>query len=449
MNEKIIWDFLFNKLKNAYSVAGIMGNLYAESALNPQNLQGSYEKKLGFTDIGYTNAVDTNTYTNFIHDDAGYGLAQWTYWSEKENLYNFAKSKNVSIGDLNMQLEFLCKDLEKEYPAIFKILLSAKTIAEASDIILTKYERPKDQSDSVKLKRQSYAQKYYDQFAKGSDTMAIDFNKYIMSTSTHYISNSGSDENKQYHDGKAGDQTGHEWELKAWYNRPWTVVLRYPNQKVAQTIAELSIAAALNNKIGYDQYQRTTYWTQLKAANYNPSNITVACEEDCTAGVSANVRAAGYLCGIKALQNVPLCSSRNMRAEFVAAGFKALTASKYLTSTNYLLPGDILLYENHHAAANVTCGSKVRSEWNPGNSAQIIVPTEEKTDISKTGKYISIIGDSVNVRKGPGTEYGSLGVVKKNAKLPYWNLQFENGWYLVEYSNQLAAISNKYATVEN
>ena len=36
-----------------------------------------------------------------------------------------------------------------------------------------------------------------------------------------------------------------------------------------------------------------------------------------------------------------------------------LTESKYLTSSAYLLPGDILLYDNHHAATNVTKGSKV------------------------------------------------------------------------------------------
>ena len=34
-------------------------------------------------------------------------MAQWTYWSRKQNLLNFAKSKGKSIGDLNMQLEFL------------------------------------------------------------------------------------------------------------------------------------------------------------------------------------------------------------------------------------------------------------------------------------------------------------------------------------------------------
>lgn len=34
-NEQKIWSFLMGKIGNAYGVAGLMGNLNAESALNP------------------------------------------------------------------------------------------------------------------------------------------------------------------------------------------------------------------------------------------------------------------------------------------------------------------------------------------------------------------------------------------------------------------------------
>ena len=80
-NEKAIWDYLYGKIGNAYGVAGLMGNLYAESALRPNNLQNTYEKKLGLSDTQYTAKVDDGSYTNFVKDSAGYGLAQWTYWS--------------------------------------------------------------------------------------------------------------------------------------------------------------------------------------------------------------------------------------------------------------------------------------------------------------------------------------------------------------------------------
>jgi len=166
-----------------------MGNLYAESALNPMNLQNSYEKKLGMTNESYTAAVDDGSYSNFVKDSAGYGLAQWTYWSRKQNLLNFAKEAGASIGDLNMQLDFLMKELGS-YSSVLKALKEAVSVREASDVVLTKYEKPADQSDAAKAKRASYGQKYYDEYAattepltptptKGSDNMTYDPKKVI------------------------------------------------------------------------------------------------------------------------------------------------------------------------------------------------------------------------------------------------------------------------------
>ena len=452
MNEQIIWGNLCARLPPV-SAAGVMGNLYAESSLNPRNLQGAYEKKLGFTDDSYTDAVDGDKYIGFARDGAGYGLAQWTYYTRKQALLDFAHGRGASIGDLSMQLDFLWQELQT-YTKLMSVLQAAKTVREASDAVLTMYEKPADQSESVKAKRAAYGEKYYEMFGnseplKGGENVAVNYDKYINSTGTHYISNSGSDENKGYSGGKAGDQTGHEWELKKWYNRPWTVVLRYPDQSVALTIAKLSIAAALNDKIGYDQNQRTTYWKQLQAANYDPSAITVACEEDCTAGVSANVKAAGYIHGIKALQDVSICSSRNMRSVFTKAGFIALTDSKYLTSGNYLLPGDVLLYESHHAAANVTLGSKVKEQWFPQESPQKQPETtpDAPTTVSDDKPYILING-SVNVRKGPSTAYQTMGTVPAGTKLKYFGFAYpETGWYLVEHEGVTGWVSSKYAEV--
>lgn len=279
--------------------------------------------------------------------------------------------------------------------------------------------------------------------------MTINFDKYLYSTGTHYISNSGGDENGGTKGGKAGDQTGREWQLRSWYKRPWSCVLRYPNQAVALTIAKMGIAAALNEAIGYDQSQRATYWTQLKKVDYDPSRITTPCEEDCTAGVTANVRAAGYVYGITALQKLDTSGTRssNMKSRFVNAGFKALTASKYLTSGDYLFPGDILLYENHHAATNITLGAKVKDEWHP-DKAPVPTPTPTPTE-DKNVKYVKITGSSVNIRKGPSTDYGVIGAAHEGDKLKYFGFDYpENGWHLVEYQKQTGWVSGKYSQVE-
>lgn len=164
MNEKQIWTFLKSKGFTDAGCAGIMGNLYAESGLNPQNMQNSYEKKLGMNDTTYTNGVDNGTYTNFVKDSVGYGLAQWTYWSRKQNLLNFSKKQNSSIGSLMMQLEFLYVELTTSFPSLVKLLKSTTNVAEASNSMLLQFERPANQSEERQRQRAAYSQKYYDQF---------------------------------------------------------------------------------------------------------------------------------------------------------------------------------------------------------------------------------------------------------------------------------------------
>ncbi len=70
-NEVHIWEVLYGRIGNANGVAGLMGNLFAESGLQPSNLQNSYEESLGYSDASYTQAVDSGSYSNFISDSAG------------------------------------------------------------------------------------------------------------------------------------------------------------------------------------------------------------------------------------------------------------------------------------------------------------------------------------------------------------------------------------------
>ena len=53
-NAQKIWNYLIAKGLSTAGAAGVMGNLNAESALKANNLQNSYEKKLGYTDASYT-----------------------------------------------------------------------------------------------------------------------------------------------------------------------------------------------------------------------------------------------------------------------------------------------------------------------------------------------------------------------------------------------------------
>lgn len=173
MSAQIIWNFLKKEGFNDYGAAGLMGNLDAESGLRSNNLQDTYSREFGLSDTQYTQKVDNGTYTNFIKDEAGYGLAQWTYWSRKQNLLNYARAKGKSIGDLEMQLGFLCKELREQYTnSVYNILKTATSVQQASDAVLMNFERPLN-AVNYKNKRAQMGQVYYNKFAKGvENTMA-------------------------------------------------------------------------------------------------------------------------------------------------------------------------------------------------------------------------------------------------------------------------------------
>ena len=182
------------------------------------------------------------------------------------------------------------------------------------------------------------------------------------------LSNCGHDENGRYAGGKAGDQTGTEYQIINWYNRPWMCVLRFEDSKIASLIADMAEKAAKNDLIGYDQgtagntNDRYTFWQHLKASNYDPAQITVACESDCSASTAAIIKGAGYRLNLPKLKAVSIyLTTYNMRKALKAAGATVLTDEKYLTSGDYLKAGDILLNDNHHVAIAVTSGAKAES----------------------------------------------------------------------------------------
>ena len=166
--EEQFYNFFLERIPNLYGLFGLAGNIRAESNFISTNLQNSYEKKLGITDDTYTTSVDNGDYTNFIKDKAGYGIAQWTYWSRKQSLYEYARKLIRSIGDYEMQLNHLYNELS-QYGLIAK-LNDAKSIREASDIILTQYEKPADQSENVQILRAKYGQELYDELFIKEDT---------------------------------------------------------------------------------------------------------------------------------------------------------------------------------------------------------------------------------------------------------------------------------------
>ena len=164
-----IWDRLISAGLTEAGAAGLMGNLYAESGLRPDNLQNSFEKKLGYSDADYTAAVDCGAYTGFVTDGAGYGLAQWTYPSRKAALLAYVKARGQSIGGLDAQVDYLLQELGSVFPVVLGVLRATSSVREASDCVLLRFERPADQGPAVQARRAGYAQELYNTFAGGEN----------------------------------------------------------------------------------------------------------------------------------------------------------------------------------------------------------------------------------------------------------------------------------------
>ena len=157
------------------SEGALLGNIQSESGFKSNNLQNSYERALGLDDVTYTVAVDNGAYGNFVQDKAGYGLCQWTFWNRKQNLLNYAKLRGASIGSMTMQCEFLINELKTSYRSVWNVLTTTKSVKEASDYVLTQFEKPARQDDTVKQARFANSNRLYELY----ETVKVDLNTMV------------------------------------------------------------------------------------------------------------------------------------------------------------------------------------------------------------------------------------------------------------------------------
>lgn len=67
---------------------------------------------------------------------------------------------------------------------------------------------------------------------------------------------------------------------------------------------------------------------------------------------------------------------------------------------------------------------------------------------AESPKTVTIVGGDCWIRSAPNTSGNRLGVAHEGDKFTYGGETFENGWYLIEYKNQNACVSGKYAKLE-
>jgi hypothetical protein len=159
VNEKVIWDWLLAKTGDEIGTAAIMGNLMAESSLNPACATGK-NKTTNYAKDADKGAVD------FENDGVAFGLVQWCFRGRKKGLMEYAKSTGRSVGHLQMQLEYMVKEMRESYKSVWAAVTDAKDLRTVSDLVMLRYEKPANTSETAKQKRAAYGLKFLREFSR-------------------------------------------------------------------------------------------------------------------------------------------------------------------------------------------------------------------------------------------------------------------------------------------
>lgn len=163
-NERAL--YIYNACRKAgmtYDGAiGTLGNLQGETHdFDPTSCETMYLNRYGLTDEEYTRRADAGEKIHgdydFVHDSAGYGIAQWTWYGRKKNLLDFAKSQGKSVGDLDVQIAFMLKEMQTSYPKTWEAVSTVgngveSDLKRAVRLCVTNYEKPANQQGAIEIR---------------------------------------------------------------------------------------------------------------------------------------------------------------------------------------------------------------------------------------------------------------------------------------------------------
>ena len=156
--------------------------------------------------------------------------------------------------------------------------------------------------------------------------------------------------------GSKGDQTGKEVCTRSWYKyggKSWTCLIRFRDPEMADKVARCVEMACKNDYIGYSQDSRNTLLKEARKYNYNVAKVNVPCNTDCSALVSVACMYAGIPESVLTL-NGNCATTRTLQPILKSTGeVDIYTTSPYLTKTDRLKRGDILLRQGSHVVVVV------------------------------------------------------------------------------------------------
>lgn len=161
-------------IENSVGVAALMANLYAESGCTPYACQPQRPYAVCETYIDAVNdgTIDRYDFTHYGCSETGgvsdgrlgFGLAQWTEQSRKENFYDYMFANGTDISELSNELDFCLQELQTLFPKVWNVLTTSSDLNYATDYVLRYYENPKKQTLKVKQQRRHYAEQIFNEY---------------------------------------------------------------------------------------------------------------------------------------------------------------------------------------------------------------------------------------------------------------------------------------------
>ena len=127
-NKTKVWKFLKANGYSDEAAAGIMGNMQSESGFDP--------------------GIEERT----TRKDKGYGLCQWTF-GRRTRLESFARSKGKPASNIDVQLDYLLKELKTSYKSCYVPKFRESTDIEYTTwTFLSRFEKPAAMSSQYPIR---------------------------------------------------------------------------------------------------------------------------------------------------------------------------------------------------------------------------------------------------------------------------------------------------------
>lgn len=125
------------------SALAVVGNFQCESNCEPFRVEGDFSPYKTISKAYVQGVTDgsISRYT-FAHDARGFGLYQLTFWSRKEEYYDYWKANGGKLDSAELQTKFAIKEMKRDFPNLWNYLTQTTDIFTACSRICREFERP-------------------------------------------------------------------------------------------------------------------------------------------------------------------------------------------------------------------------------------------------------------------------------------------------------------------